>query len=230
MKNVHLIVCFLMISISGFSQNKRYNYTQHGLILGAALYSGDLTPNYSNIINIFKEMRPTLGYGYYKGLSPIYIIGLEGTYNLLYADENNHRNVPNGISFYTHLVQFNLINEIMARRFGKLFYKNKWAPYGKFGLGFGIFNPNIIEPNPLNNPNLIIYDQTYFLVNYFIGAGIKLRSRYRYSLSIEGTLHFTNLDYLEGFKNSTLVSFNDVYGGVRIIISKYNFGKSLNIK
>lgn len=230
MKRNFLVIGFLIYSVPIFSQKTTYSYIQHGLIVGASLYSGDITPNYSNVINIFKEMRPSFGYGFYKGLSPIYVIGLEGSYNMLYANENNHRQVNNGIVFNTHLLQFNLVNEIIARKFGKHFYKTKWAPYGKFGLGLGAFSPNIIEPVPMTNPNLIVYDQAYFLINYFIGGGVKLRTKYRYSVGIEATFHYTNVDYLDGFKNATLVTFNDVYGGVRIIISKYYFGKNLNIK
>lgn len=225
---ISLLICLGFFSVYG--QKKSYNYTQYGFIIGTANYSGDITPNYANISNIFKEMRPSVGVGYYKGILPIYLIGLEGTYSLLHADEGNHRNIQKPISFNTHLFQLNLVNEIIARRFGKHFYKTKWAPYGKFGIGTGIFSPFNVEPQPLPNPNFVLYDQAYFLVNYFVGGGVKLRTRYRYSVSFEATFHLTNVDHLDGYKNSALVSFNDVYGGLRIIISKYYFGKNLNIE
>lgn len=230
MKSVTYFILFLSGIYTLYGQTTGYNYKQYGIIAGTINYSGDLTPNYSNPVNILKEMRPTLGVGYYNGLSPFYIVGTELSYGILYANEANHRVVNRPFEFTSHIVQFNLVNEIIARRFGKYFYTTKWAPYGKFGLGFGVVDPTLHKPEILNENIFERKDQVYFFVNYFIGAGIKLRIRYNFSLSIEGVFHFTNKDLLDGFLDKRVNSFNDTYGGIRFILSRYNFGRNLNIK
>ncbi|MFN4298748.1 MAG: DUF6089 family protein [Thermaurantimonas sp.] len=230
MKKIFFSCILISVILFTYGQKSGYNYEQFGIMIGTINYSGDVTPNYSNPTNIIKEMRPTLGVGYYKGLSPFYIIGTEISHGILYANEANHRNVTRPFEFTSHIIQFNIINEIIARRFGKYYYTTKWAPYGKLGLGFGMVNPTLHKPEILNENVFERKDQMYFFVNYFIGGGIKLRIRYNYSLSIEGVFHFTNQDFLDGYLDKRVNSFNDTYGGIRLILSRYNFGKNLNVK
>lgn len=225
-----LLCISILFSFQSYAQKSHYKYTQLGLIAGVGNYSGDLTPNYSNPVNIFREMRPELGVGFYRAFSPIVLFGLETTYRNLYANESNHRTVPKPRVFTSHLLQANLVGEIISRKFGKHFYKTKWAPYAKFGLGLGLVNPSLLDPTGFDQPFFVIYDKSYFFVNYFLGGGLKLRTRYKYSVSLEATLHFTNIDYIDGFLDTRLKSFNDVYGGFRVIVSRYYFGKHLNIK
>lgn len=220
----------ILLFFQTYAQKSHYRYSQVGLIAGVGNYSGDLTPNYANPLNIFREMRPELGVGLYRAFSPIVLMGLETTYKNLYANEGNHRNVAKPRIFTSHLVQANLVGEIISRKFGKHFYKTRWAPYAKFGAGLGVVSPTIADPSSFEAPFIELYDKSYFFLKYFAGGGIKLRTKYKYSISLEAVLHLTNIDYIDGFLDTRLKSFNDVYGGFRVIVSKYYFGKHLNIK
>ncbi|MDV7398522.1 hypothetical protein RZS08_44365, partial [Arthrospira platensis SPKY1] len=92
--------------------------------------------------------------------------------------------------------------------------KNKWALYGKGGMGMLVYAPRLDAGTPLQS-NEKLYDGVYFTTQLIGGGGLRLRMAYQHTVCIEGCLHYLFTDRIDGFDKDP-VSFNDWMGSIRI--------------
>ncbi len=225
------LLMFAFIFVYSFSAKSQFRnpvkYWEWGVGVGTLNYNGDMTP-YIDPLAILQSMRPHLMVNYKYSRTPFVLFAVDASYGMLYTNDKYYGNEGRNWVMNTNLVQLNGSMELNLRRFGKFYYRNKMALYGKGGYGIIFFNPDPEFGTPLP-PNHRVYDGSYLNTNFFFGGGIKYRSSYRYIITFEATIHFAFADNLEGYDKDP-VSFNDVYGGFRITIQKLMMGKNYQKK
>lgn len=215
------ILASLLISSASWAQS-RTSSTEFGISVSTLNYSGEIATSTSTSA-LLKEVRPAGGLMVKRNFNDLFSMGLEASYGFIYASDANHSNPNRGLEVTTSLLQVNPFMELNLIRFGKFHYDQKFTIYLKAGGGFIAYNPDpkVMEVYPQGidpEPN------AYTGLNFFGGTGVRFRVGYKSVLSLEATIHGTNVDNMEGvFQESASNTANDYYGGLTLTFSKMVF-------
>ncbi len=199
---------------SGFSQS-----TELGVLGGASLYSGDLSPQEFGVY--LEDVQPAFGAFARFNLSPTFALRLGAYSGKVAADDADHGREDRGLSFQSRITEFSLIGE--ANLF-KLGYNQDRGimPYLFGGVGVFTFNPetefdgDLVELQPLGTEgqglpgNESPYNLTQLAIPLGVGIKFLLNESITLGLEFGGRKLFT--DYLDDVGN-TPVNYFDVLEG-----------------
>lgn len=197
------------------SAQARTRYSEFGLGIGTLNAASDIATT-TNTAALLEEVRPNFSvFGQYH-FNDWFTMGVQASYGWMYMDDLNHSNPSRGIYNRTDLVQVNPYILMHLIRFGKYRYARKFTTYLKFGGGFIAYDTDPAARR-VYDENTEFYTNAYSGVNLFYGIGVKLRTSYKSTLSLEATFHNSLADQLDGIAvPSQPEGANDHYGGLML--------------
>jgi len=217
-----LILLFALLSTGVTFAQSRTASSEFGAAVGTLNYSGEIATSTSTSA-LLSEVRPMVSILAKRNFNALFSMGLEAGYGFIYANDANHTNPNRRLEVTTGLLQVNPFVELNLIKFGKFHYDQKFTIYLKAGGGFIAYNPEPEVPE--------VYPQgydpqpnAYSGINYFGGGGLRFRVGYKSVLGLEATVHATNVDNLDGVRQTASAnSANDYYGGVKIAFTQMVF-------
>lgn len=190
-----------------------------GILGGASLYSGDLSPNEFGLY--FKEISPAFGAFGRFNLNSAIALRLGANLGTVMADDASHGREDRGLSFRSKITEFSLVGEVNLFHLGA--YEDRgMIPYVFGGVAVFKFNPetkfdgDYVELQPLGTEGqgLPGYEAPYNLtqVSIPLGVGLKFLINETITVGLEfgGRKLFT--DYLDDV-SSTKVNYLDILEG-----------------
>jgi hypothetical protein len=206
------VVLMIIIPLEGMAQ-ARTRYSEFGLGVGTLNAATDIATT-TNTSALLKEMRPNfMAFGQYH-FNDWFTLGIQASYGWTYMDDANHGNPSRGIYNRTDLVQVNPYMLMHLIRFGKYRYARKFTTYIKLGGGFIAYDTDPAARR-IYNEDTEFYTNAYSGFNTFYGLGVKLRTSYKSTLSLEATFHNSYADTFDGIVSKGGDS-NDHYGSLML--------------
>jgi hypothetical protein len=209
-----IILILLLSSIIGQAQK-----TEIGIIAGASIYSGDISPKEFGVY--FQETQSAFGIFGRINATDNLSFRLSGIYTELAADDLEIGLPERGLNFRTNLVEAELMAELNFLRMGdpKRFLVN---PYVMAGVGVFKFNPqgqledNWVDLQPLGTEGqgLPSYEAPYKLtqLNIPVGGGLKFTFNDQWTLGLEVSARKLFTDHLDDV-SSNQVNYLSVLEG-----------------
>lgn len=219
MKNTLCILLISTFALSLQAQKARTSYGEYGVGLGTWNMTSQIA-NQNSVGAVFKEVRPHLNVFAKYHFNDWFGFGVDMNYGAVYASDANHQEVERGFEVSTSLFNSNLFVEAHLIRFGKYHRDRKFSLYVKGGAGLSAWDPELNLDERQRN-NIEIENGAYSAFSYSYGMGAKFRIAYRSILTVEGRLHNSGGNTLEGF---TLVNpdgpvSNDTFWGLTVAYS-----------
>lgn len=189
-----------------------------GLNLGAALYSGDLSP--SDPRELVQTSKPAIGVFCRLANSRKFSTRFNLNYARLFGDDAQTRNADRQLAFETDLIEFNVIGELHTIRIRHTEYSASF-PYLFGGIGLFHFNPKrevngeLIELQPLGTEGqgLPGYGTKYNLTQFNIPFGVGMKFTVReFTFGFEIGARYLFTDYLDDV-SGTQLNHRDIFNG-----------------
>lgn len=217
----------LLMIVLGLSQMNAQR-SEVGVLAGASLYSGDLSPMelglYPNDLNLAVGLFGRLNVG------RAFAARLGVNYTKLSADDMDNGRPQRGLNFRTNILEFSLLGELHLFRLGDK-KGVQVVPYLAGGVGVYSFNPegrlenNWVELQPLGTEGqgLPGYDEPYSLtqLNIPAGAGLKFIVKDRVIIGAELVARKLFTDYLDDI-TAREVNYVDILDGNGSLAARFS--------
>jgi len=189
-----------------------------GLNLGAAFYSGDLSP--SDPREMIQTTKPAVGIFCRFGNSRKFSTRFNLNYTSVFGDDELRGLEERGLAFQTNIMEFNVVGEWHAIRIRHTEYSASF-PYVFGGIGLFHFNPKrevdgeLVALQPLGTEGQGLagypsrYNRTQF--NIPLGMGMKFTVR-NFTFGFEAGGRFLFTDYLDDV-SGTEVNHREIFDG-----------------
>lgn len=187
-----------------------------GIAGGGAIYYGDMTPQ--DVMDVFRTVRPAGGvYGRFHFTDRLALRA--SVSRLILFGDDRFNGWTRALNFRTPVTEASIMGELSLFRI-YLFHQAVFAmPYIHGGVGHIWFNPTgryqeqwvDLQPLGTEGQGLPGYPLPYALSTLVVpcGGGVKFVAGYRWVIGLEGTLRFTNTDYLDDLSTGR-VSYNEL--------------------
>jgi hypothetical protein len=229
---------FLLIFSNANGQSSFIPKYEIGILGGAFIYQGDLTPN---DFGAFNTMKPGFGIFASRTLNSALAFRLQLLRGKLKGDDSKYENPEwrqqRNFKFKSPVTEFSglFIWNLLGLKPNEAGIIN-FTPYVFGGVGYSFlnikrdwsqFNSSHFASEPAVLDGLIADADHKLPTGIFefpVGIGVRYGINSKLSFTIEGTYRLTNTDYLDGFSQAANPDMNDHFHTMMVGLM-YSFGK-----